>query len=132
MRAERLGSYSTDAILPGTSNLSRLIATLYPLEQLYLVARRQGHHGLLPVRPVLDAVAPHAVGLTFHVHHIDADHLHLKPLLHRFLDLYLVGRTQHGEGVLVLPAQAGGFLRDHGTHHYRQGMRSFRHGYFSP
>src|SRR4030042_3449308 len=55
---------------PGEVGLYCLMPILHALEQLDLIARRQGHDGLLPVRSLAHAAAP-APLRAMHVHHVD-------------------------------------------------------------
>src|SRR6266540_1422111 len=112
---------------PGEVGLYCLIGTLDALEQLDLVAGGERDYGLLPIRPVLDAVAPRPARLAFHDHYVDIYHFDIEPFFDRILDLYLVRFPTHLEHVLVLAAKARGLLRNHRPDHDIETMQFSTH-----
>src|SRR3989442_13852198 len=112
---------------PGEVGLYCLIGTLDALEQLDLVAGGERDDGLLPVRAVLDAVAPHPARLALHDHYVYIRHFDIEPFFDRILDLDLVRFGTYLEHVLVLAAEACGLLRNHRPDHDIETMQFSTH-----
>src|SRR5206468_4187058 len=73
---------------PGEVGLYCLIGTLYALEQLDLIAGGERHNGLLPVRLVLDAVAPRPARLALNHHSLHVHHFYIEPCVDIIHDMH--------------------------------------------
>src|SRR3990172_10809348 len=100
---------------------------LHTLEQLDLVLRSQGDHSFPPPRRMLDAVPLHPFGLAFNVDDVHLSHVHAERLLHRLLDLVLVGAAADLEHVLIFAAQTRHLLSDERPQEDVQRVDRLRH-----
>src|SRR5574338_15358 len=88
------------------------MACLHSLEELDGLALRQAHERLLPLGTPADEAA-RAARFARHPHRAHLEDLHREQLLHRALDLVLVGARVHGEGDdVALLARDRALLRD--------------------